>query len=88
MPGDILPLAGIMIPIVFLMIPIVAILTSHQRKMAEIMHSRPQVPTEEIQALRREVADLRQLVHQQAISLDGRSNYVPAPPISEQLSNY
>ena len=75
-----------LIPILIFMTPIIAILTAHQRKMAEILHSRPQVPTEEIQALRREVADLRQLVHQQAIALDGRSTVVP--PVSDRLSSY
>lgn len=78
---------AIFIPIIIFMIPIVAILTKHQQKMAEILHSRPQVPNEEILALRREVADLRQLVHQQAIALDGRPPAVPTS-LAEELRTY
>ena len=66
---DVMPF---IIPIVVFMIPIVAILTHHQRKMAELLHgSRAQaLPNPEIDAMRREIAELKQLVHQQAIALD------------------
>jgi hypothetical protein len=62
---------ALMIPIIIFMIPIVAILTSHQQKMAELM-SRNRAPegTADIDALRREVAELKQLIHQQAIAMD------------------
>lgn len=60
---------GTLIPIVALTIPIVAILTAHQRKMAEIIHQNRQ-PSGEIDALRHEIRELRSLVHQQSISLD------------------
>jgi hypothetical protein len=84
---DLVPLAGMMIPLTIFMIPIIAILTSHQRKMAEIIHAQPQVPTAEINALRQEVAELRQLVNQQAIALDGRQP-IQSPPLAEQLKTY
>jgi len=61
------------VPIIALMIPIVAILTAHQRKMAEIVHGRTNEggsQEAEITALRSEVAQLKQLMHQQAIALD------------------
>lgn len=53
-------------------IPIVAILTAHQRKMAQLIHG-TQGPREEVEALRREVTELRNLVYQQAIKLDSLS---------------
>jgi hypothetical protein len=51
------------------MIPIVAILSQHQQKMASILHS-GQNNNGEIEALRREIQELKQLVHQQAIAVD------------------
>lgn len=61
--------------IVFVMaIPIVAILTSHQRKMAEMMredNNRVQQPTPEVDMLRRDVDVLKNQVNQQTILLDG-----------------
>src|SRR5687768_6650921 len=71
------------IPILIFMIPIVAILTSHQRKMAEIVHSRKQTDSSDIDALRREVYELKQLIHQQAIAVDNlltRQTVPIAPP--------
>ncbi|MBV6457720.1 MAG: hypothetical protein HONBIEJF_00837 [Fimbriimonadaceae bacterium] len=61
-----------MVPIVALMIPIVAILTQHQRRMAEIIHANPpnQLPSPEVEALRSEIRELKSLVHQQAIAID------------------
>ncbi|HJP83707.1 MAG TPA: hypothetical protein VJ835_09405 [Fimbriimonadaceae bacterium] len=59
------------IPIVVFMVPIIAILTHHQRKMAELIHRAPQaLPSPEVEALRREVQDLKALIHQQTIALD------------------
>ena len=61
-----------LIPIVLFMIPIVAILTHHQRKMAELLHGSRQntLPNAEIEALRREVQEVKQIVHQQTIAID------------------
>jgi hypothetical protein len=61
-----------LIPITALMIPIVAILTYHQRKMAEIVHQGrgADVPNQEIQMLRREVQEIKEIVHQQTIAID------------------
>jgi signal transduction histidine kinase len=68
-----------MIPLVAVVmlfgIPIAAILTAHQRKMAELLNGRPDqnvnpAVMHEIQALRHEVARLQETVHQQAIALD------------------
>lgn len=58
------------IPILALMIPIVAILTSHQRRMAEFMHRPELAPNAELESLRREVSDLKELVHQQTLALE------------------
>ena len=71
--GNILPFA---IPIIIFLIPIIAILTHHQRKMAELMHgSRVNGTGAEIDALRREVQELKEIVHQQTLAIDNISRY-------------
>ncbi len=71
--GDILPY---IIPMIIFMIPIVAILTTHQRKMAEIMHKNNNtVPNPELEALRQEVKELKDIVHQQTLAIDNISRY-------------
>ncbi len=55
-------------------IPIIAILTGHQRKMAELMRQdvnqvQPHIANE-VLALRQEVANLKEMVHTQMIALD------------------
>ncbi|MBV6491701.1 MAG: hypothetical protein IT202_02655 [Fimbriimonadaceae bacterium] len=64
---------ALLIPITALLIPIVAILVRHQQKMAEIIHSSPKFDpglNAQIDSLRREILELRQLVHQQTIDMD------------------
>jgi hypothetical protein len=75
-----------LIPLTALMIPIVAILTYHQRKMAEVIHAhrQPSPPSPEIEALRREVLELKQVVHQQTIAIDG-IRQLPQPTHSGRL---
>lgn len=100
MPADIVETIAIGIPILVLMIPIVAILTSHQRKMAEIIHGRsgqtpPQgMPTSnpEIAALRAEVYELKQMVQSQLIAMDSlqtarQSTPPPTPSIEQRLGS-
>lgn len=56
-----------------LMIPIVAILTRHQRTMAELtlrQHSYQPQTQLQVESLASEIRELKQLVHQQAIALD------------------
>lgn len=73
--GDIVPIVGMLIPITVFMIPIIAILTSHQRKMAEIIHAKESAThSAEVQALRQEVAELKTMVYQQMLALDGYAN--------------
>lgn len=74
---DVLPL---LIPIIIFMIPIVAILTNHQRKMAELLHGSRQnsLPSPEVDALRREVQELKQIVHQQTIAIDNLRQLPPS----------
>lgn len=71
----------ILIPLTFLMIPIVAILTYHQRKMAEIIHRNGATPPvlSEIQSLRSEIKEMKQLLHQQAIVVDSALNALRIP---------
>jgi hypothetical protein len=65
---------AVMIPIIALLIPIVAILSAHQQKMARIIHeNRNSGQDVEVQRLRSEVEQLKQLVHQQTIALDNLS---------------
>ncbi|QYK55208.1 MAG: hypothetical protein KF733_09350 [Fimbriimonadaceae bacterium] len=76
------------IPAIFLMlIPIVAILTSHQRKMAEIIHkNHGQSNDSDLLALREEVRALRDAVNRQAIALDTRlDRQLEPPPLQEHL---
>lgn len=75
-----------LIPLVIFMIPIVAILTSHQRKMAELLHGSGQqlLPSPEIEALRREVLELKQIVHQQTIAIDS-IRQLPPPSVADRF---
>ncbi len=74
------------------MIPIIAILTSHQRKMAMIIHgSQAQQNQQNMQndALASEVRELKQIVYQQSISIDSISSKLdrmstPAPGTNVQ----
>lgn len=67
-------------------IPMVAILTAHQRKMAELYHrGNDQQTNAEMLAMRREMMELKQLVHQLTISVDGLASRPAAPPIQERL---
>ncbi len=73
------PINGLIIPIIIFMIPIVAILTAHQRRMAEIMHQQ-RTPIgdpgqtyalgQELDTLRREVRELKNLVQLQSASIE------------------
>jgi hypothetical protein len=59
------------IPLTFLMIPILAIATNHRRRMAELKYgARPAQNSEEVAALRREVEELKEMVHTQTLLLD------------------
>jgi hypothetical protein len=87
---DIPAVVAVMLPVFALMIPIVAILTKHQQKMAAIIHqNQAQVPNADIAALRQEIQALKEIVHQQAIALDGpvlrQSVPPPAPDVARRL---
>jgi hypothetical protein len=68
---------ALLIPFAALCIPIVAILTKHQQTMASMFAQRAQgnsqLTTDELAALRREILELKTLVHQQAIAIDNLS---------------
>lgn len=65
---EIVPVVAI---VMVFIIPLIAVLTHHQRKMAELVH-RNQIPTPmpDQARLEREIDSLKQLMHQQAIALD------------------
>lgn len=75
---------ALLVPILAILIPIVAIITSHQRKMAEIRH-RQGGGLDEVERLRREIVELKSLVHEQAIALDNLAD--PRPIASSQISD-
>jgi hypothetical protein len=87
-PAEIL---AIFIPITALMIPIVAILTTHQRRMAELYHSRnPQMDQHaamQMEAMRREMAELKTLIHQQAIAIDNLAPRLTPPSVTDRMEN-
>lgn len=63
---------GVMVPIIALLIPIVAIFTTHQRRMAELIHRNhaESMALSEVAGMRDEIRQLKELVHQQAITID------------------
>ena len=71
---------GEMIPIVAILavfgIPIIAILTTHQRKMAELIHGGAQTQNDlapilhEVRSMREEMNELKQELYQQKIEMD------------------
>lgn len=70
----------ILVPLLVFGIPIIAILTSHQRKMAQIFHENARqagTVVSETQMLREEIRELKTLVHQQAIALDNLARPLP-----------
>ncbi|MBL8088302.1 MAG: hypothetical protein JNM85_09585 [Chthonomonas sp.] len=81
------------VPLLMFGIPIVAILTNHQRRMAEIVarqhqiQGQPQAHSPEIQMLRSEISELKDLVRQQMIMIDGirTSTTASIEPIREDL---
>lgn len=89
-PEDLAPM--LMGGLVFL-IPIVAILTAHQRKMAELIHGRkqegqemPSLNSERMAMMERELLELKDLVRRQTIVLDDiRGAQQAAPASSEEL---
>ena len=72
-------LAGGIGLIILLMIPLVAILTTHQRKMAQLLHGkRNDLPNPEVESLRKEMAEVRGLLHQQMIAIDNLARANPS----------
>lgn len=77
---NIIPLVSV---VMIFGIPIAAILTTHQRKMMEMMQkgqqdSSSQMLIHEIQSLRRELETMRNTVNEQSLALDDlRTNRTP-----------
>ncbi len=83
-------LSPFMIPIVlFVMIfsiPIVAMLLDNQRKMAQLINSRID-DRPELEAMRQEMRDLRNLVNQQALVIDNLDAKVRSLPQGQMRVN-
>jgi hypothetical protein len=75
------------VPIIALMIPIVAILTRHQRSMAELIHSKSAVAPNELDAIRQEIRELRTILHSQTIALDDIRSRSMAQPADPSIQN-
>ena len=69
-----------------LMIPIVAMMIKHQQRMAELIQQNGQTTVDpRIDALQRDMADLKDLVHQQTIALDRLATPLPNAEIRERI---
>lgn len=80
---------ALMIPILAVLTGLVAVLVKHQQKMAEILHSRAPQPNSEVELLRREMAEMKALMHQQMIQVDSllqAQNGLPRSPAPADLS--
>ena len=76
-----------------LSIPLIAILSTHQQKMAEIVLKQGDQANSdnEVQTLRAEVKELKELIHQQTILLDtlatqSRSNSLTTDELKERIN--
>lgn len=84
--GELIPIVAI---VMTFSVPLVAILVHHQRKMAELIHrnhSQAMQVHPESEALRREVAELKHLMHQQAIVLDDMRGRLAANEVAQRIS--
>lgn len=80
-PSD---LAPVLVFGIMCMVPIVSILVRHQQKMAIIMRTNAaQIGLGETEAIKRELGELKDLMHQQAIAIDNLARKVEA---SSELS--
>ena len=80
----------ILVPIIAIMmvfgVPLIAMLLRHQQRMAELMHSPPQLSVDpRIDSLQRDMADLKDLVHQQTIALDRLSALPRGTEVQERI---
>lgn len=80
---------ALFIPILALLIPIVAILVAHQQRMAQIIHQGHGAKgATEIDALRSEVRELKELLHQQSIAMDNLVTHQTKlpPPLEDRMN--
>jgi hypothetical protein len=69
----------------FMIIRLVKVFTNHQQKMAEILN-RSAADHSELAGLRREIAELRTLMNDHVLALDGRVSSTPPTPLADRLS--
>lgn len=82
---------AILIPIIAVGAPfgvaIIAMLTKHQQRMAELYHQNATHVDPRLDALQRDVADLKDLVHQQTIAIDRLTALPPRNDVTERLTS-
>lgn len=81
---------ALMIPIIAILmifgIPLIGMLTKHQQRMAELMHANGNSALDaRVDALQRDMAELKELLHQQTIALDRLSTPLPSAEIRERI---
>lgn len=80
---------GVMVPIVAIagafLVSIVKTMVRHQQKMAELYHRNAQAVDPRIETLQRDMAELKDLVHQQTIALDRLATPLPSSEIRERV---
>ncbi|HRK21218.1 MAG TPA: hypothetical protein PLX06_05390 [Fimbriimonadaceae bacterium] len=84
--GEFIPIVAI---VMTFSVPLVAILVTHQRKMAEMIHRNHAQAMQvhpETDALRREVAELKHLMLQQTIALDDMRGRIASQDLSQRVS--
>jgi hypothetical protein len=85
-------MSPLLIPIIAISAPfglaIIAMLIKHQQRMAELIHQHHgPVLDPRIDALQRDMAELKDLIHQQALAIDGLSRGSTEPRIEERIVN-
>jgi hypothetical protein len=80
---------ALLIPIIAVgapfLIAIIAMMTKHQREMAELYHRNAQSVDPRIDALQRDMAEMKDLLNRQAIALDRMATPLPQADVRERI---
>lgn len=90
---DLVPIIAILVSVgIPVSLPIVYMVMAHKRKMAELeLEAMPQINPAEFAAMKRELGELKELVHQQVILMDRLGSLPravdPEPSLRQRLSD-